>query len=184
MSLVDSWPSTETRSKERLTHTPSSRSAVSALSSASVCTKHSIVAKRGEIMPAPLHWALSRTRARRTARPPGWRASRRRRSSGSRAGSRRRPRALSRARAARMPFSTASTGRYWLIPPVEASATCAGSTPAASAAAPWVLAASSSPRSPVAALAQPELASTARSACRSAALAADEHGRRRRARWR
>ena len=61
MSFVDSWPSTVTRSKERLTHTPSSSSAVSGESSASVSTKHSIVAKRGEIMPAPLHWALRRT---------------------------------------------------------------------------------------------------------------------------
>ena len=37
VSLVDSCPSTVTRSKERSTHTPSSRSAVSALSAASVC---------------------------------------------------------------------------------------------------------------------------------------------------
>src|SRR5258708_4285015 len=69
-----------------------------------------------------------------------------------------------RSRAARMLFRTFSTGRYWLMPPVEARATAAGSTPAASAAAPWVLAASSRPRPPVAALAQPELTSTARSA--------------------
>ena len=47
----------------------------------------------------------------------------------------------------------------------------------ASAAAPCVLAASSSPRWPVAALAQPEFASTARSALSSAALAGDEHRR-------
>ena len=61
VSLVDSWPSTVMRSKERFTHTPSSRSAVSRERSASVSTKHSIVAKRGEIMPAPLHCALTRT---------------------------------------------------------------------------------------------------------------------------
>ena len=65
VSLVDSWPSTEMRSNERLTHTPSSRSAVSGASAASVCTKHSIVAKRGEIIPAPLAWAARRTRAAR-----------------------------------------------------------------------------------------------------------------------
>ena len=47
VSLVESWPSTEIRSKERLTHTPSSRSAVSGSSAASVCTKHSMVAKAG-----------------------------------------------------------------------------------------------------------------------------------------
>ena len=61
MSLVESWPSTEMRSNERLTHTPSSRSAVSASSAASVWTKHSIVAKAGEIIPAPLACAHSRT---------------------------------------------------------------------------------------------------------------------------
>ena len=44
VSLVESWPSTEMRSKERLTQTPSSRSAVSGASAASVWTKHSIVA--------------------------------------------------------------------------------------------------------------------------------------------
>ena len=54
VSLVESWPSTEMRSNERLTQTPSSRSAVSADDAASVCTKHSIVAKAGWIMPAPL----------------------------------------------------------------------------------------------------------------------------------
>ena len=49
------------RSKERLTHTPVSRSRVSASSSASVCTKQNMVAKRGSIIPAPLAWADSRT---------------------------------------------------------------------------------------------------------------------------
>ena len=63
VSLVDSWPSTETRSKDRFRQTPSSRSAVSGASAASVWTKQSIVAKRGEIMPAPLHWALRPTTA-------------------------------------------------------------------------------------------------------------------------
>ena len=61
MSLVESCPSTEMRSNERLTQTPSSRSAVSAGSAASVCTKHSIVANAGWIIPAPLAWAVSRT---------------------------------------------------------------------------------------------------------------------------
>jgi hypothetical protein len=54
VSLVESWPSTLMRSNERLTVTPSSRSAVSGASAASVCTKQNIVAKAGEIMPAPL----------------------------------------------------------------------------------------------------------------------------------
>ena len=61
MSLVESWPSTEMRSNERFTHTPSSRSAVSGASPASVWTKHSIVAKLGEIIPAPLACAVMRT---------------------------------------------------------------------------------------------------------------------------
>ena len=51
-----------TRSKERFTHTPEQQvRRLGARAAASVCTKHSIVAKRGEIMPAPLHWALRRT---------------------------------------------------------------------------------------------------------------------------
>ena len=61
VSFVESWPSTEMRSNERLTQTPSSRSAVSARSAASVCTKQSIVAKLGWIIPAPLACAVSRT---------------------------------------------------------------------------------------------------------------------------
>ena len=65
VSFVDSWPSTEMRSNERLTQTPSSSSAVSGASAASVCTKQSIVANAGSIIPAPLHWPLSRTRAGR-----------------------------------------------------------------------------------------------------------------------
>ena len=44
-----------------MTHTPRSSSAVSACNAASVSTKHSIVANIGEIIPAPLHWALNRT---------------------------------------------------------------------------------------------------------------------------
>ena len=40
---------------------------------ASVSTKHSSVAKRGEIIPAPLHWALSRMRpAERSMRMRDW----------------------------------------------------------------------------------------------------------------
>ena len=61
VSLGDSWPSTLTRSNERVTVTPSSRSAVSGASSASVWTNTRRVAKFGEIMPAPFAWALMRT---------------------------------------------------------------------------------------------------------------------------
>ena len=110
VSLVESWPSTEVRSNERSTHTLSNSSAVSAASTASVSRKHSIVAKRGEIMPAPLHWALMRTEpdgrsssrfARFWNRSVVWIA---RWKSAS-------PCALRFARASRMPFSIASTGR-------------------------------------------------------------------------
>ena len=61
VSLVESWPSTRRAVEGALDVTPSSSSAVSADSSASVSTKQSIVAKRGEIIPAPLHCAFSRT---------------------------------------------------------------------------------------------------------------------------
>ena len=54
VSLGRELPVDEMRSNERFTHTPSSRSAVSGPSTASVCTKHSIVAKPGWIIPAPL----------------------------------------------------------------------------------------------------------------------------------
>ncbi len=161
MSLVESWPSTEARSNERLTHTPSSRSAVSGSRAASVCTKQSIVAKFGEIIPAPLHCALRRTvpdgsstarLARFSEASVVWIACWKATS----------PPCSSAGPAARIPCSIFSTGRWWLIPPVEASAISSGSQPSAIAAAPCVLAASSSPRPPVAALAQPEFASTAR----------------------
>jgi hypothetical protein len=54
VSLVESCPSTEIRSNERFTHTPSSRSQVSADSSASDWANTRSVANRGEIIPAPL----------------------------------------------------------------------------------------------------------------------------------
>ena len=65
VSLVESWPSTLMRSKERLTHTPVSRSSVSCAIAASVWMKQNIVAKRGSIMPAPFAWAASLTRPAR-----------------------------------------------------------------------------------------------------------------------
>ena len=178
MSLVESCPSTVTRSKERLTHTPSSRSAVSARQLARRSrTKHSIVAKRGEIMPAPLHWALRRTVPDGQLDLEVGALLEARRSSGSPAGSRRRRRA-SGARASRMPFSTASTAQVLADRAGRGERDLARRRRrAAAAAAPCVLAASSSPRRPVAALAQPELASTARSAVEPAALAGQEHRR-------
>ena len=74
-SLVDSWPSTVIRSKERST----AGAAAAARASrdrprASVSTKHSIVAKHGEIMPGPLCLGAEPHRARPAATPPGRRA--------------------------------------------------------------------------------------------------------------
>ena len=62
MSLVESWASTVTRSNERLTQTPSSRSAVSARERR-VGLRRSRASSRsaGGIMPAPLACARSRT---------------------------------------------------------------------------------------------------------------------------
>ena len=161
MSLVESWPSTEMRSKERLTHTPRSRSAVSASSAASVWTKHSIVAKAGEIMPAPLACAHSRTV------PEGswtWSAAFLGNASVVRMAAPKSPSpsAASSRRASAMPRMTLSVSRGLPITPVEATATRSSSTPATMAPAPCMRAASSSPRRPVAALALPELATTAR----------------------
>ena len=83
MSLVDSCPSTLIRSNDRFTASPSSRSALWRSSAASVCTKHSIVAKRGEIIPAPFACA-ARVRCLPADRPSAPRACRSRRWCGSR----------------------------------------------------------------------------------------------------
>ena len=163
MSLVESWPSTEMRSNERFTHTPSSRSAVSASSAASVCTKQSMVAKLGWIIPAPLAWALIRTV------PDGSATSSESRFSNASVVAIARQNAASpsarqlaaggddRARDAVHRHRHADhAGR--------ATATRSSCTPAAIAAAPCMRAASSRPRRPVAAFALPELTTTARSA--------------------
>ena len=124
-SLVDSWPSTEIRSKLRFTHTRVSSSTVSASSAASVWTKHSIVAKCGEIMPPPLAWP-----ARRTVPPEGSASSRQARLG---------PLSVVRIdsenawalgasdwAAWRIPATALSRGSSRAITPVEATATCAG----------------------------------------------------------
>ena len=164
MSFVESWPSTLIRSNERLTQTPSSRSAVSACSTASVWTKQSIVAKPGWIIPAPLAWALIRTlpdgqrdveRSARFSNASVVAIARQRSPS---------PPGASSPRAARIAPIMPSIGSGTPITPVEATATCSSWTPAAIAAAPCMRAASSSPRRPVAAFALPALTTTARSA--------------------
>ena len=176
MSLVESCPSTEMRSNERLTHTPSSRSAVSGASAASVWTKQSIVANAGEIIPAPLACALSRT-------VPGRQRDLERRVLRELVGGADRL-------AERVVAVRRSSARAWQDPAdhlvgVERHADHAGrgdrhlvlGHAAAIAAAPCMRAASSSPRRPVAALALPELATTARMRVEPAALLREQHRR-------
>ena len=163
MSLVESWPSTLTRSNDRATVTPSSRSAVSADRTASVWMKQSIVANAGEIIPAPLACAVSRT-------VPDGSATSTSTSLGNlsvvRIASAKSPwpysRSSPRARAIPRIATLASSGTP--ITPVEATATWSSRTPPAIEAAPCIRAASSKPRLPVAALALPELATITRSA--------------------
>ena len=161
VSFVESWPSTEMRSKERLTVTPSRRSAVSGLSAASVCTKQSMVAKLGWIMPAPFACALRRTV------PPGRSMSSVARFSKASvvmiaAVKSASPSARSCPAARARPLTIACVSSGTPMTPVEATATCSCGTPAAIAAAPCIFAASSRPRPPVAAFALPEFAATAR----------------------
>ena len=162
MSLVESWPSTEMRSNERLTQTPSSRSAVSGASAASVWTKHSIVANAGEIIPAPLAWAAQPDGARRQRdlerRALGEPVGRRDRlgerlvAVGGELGARGRD-----ARGSPCRCRAGRRSRRSRRPPRGPRARRRPSPPA-----PCMRAASSSPRRPVAALALPELATTAR----------------------
>ena len=157
MSLVESCPSTLTRSNERLTVTPSRRSHVSGDSAASVCTKHSSVAKSGEIIPAPLAWALSRTvpASSATSRLACLSSASVVRIARAKSVS---PSGRSACVAATMPCMTAPMGSGTPITPVDATAIALSSpTPLASAAAPCILAAFSNPGRPVAALALPAL---------------------------
>src|ERR687891_2219562 len=166
VSLVESWPSTEMRSKERFTQTPVSRSRVSCRRAASVCTKQNIVAKRGWIIPAPFACAARRTR------PPVSSTSRQARLgplSLVRIDSEKAPASpSSAAQAWWMPASTLSRGSSCPITPVEATPTWAGATPRCSAALDCIAAAVSRPRRPSPTFEQPELAATARRPPRSA----------------
>ena len=112
MSLVESCPSTEARSKERLTHTPSSRSAVSARERGVGLdeAEHRGEARRDH--PGALALGAQAHRARRAARPRGWRASRTRRSSGSPAGRRASPSRRSCCARGEDALEHRSTGRH------------------------------------------------------------------------
>ena len=183
VSFVESCPSTEIRSKLRFTHTPSSRSAVSGVSCASVCTKQSIVAKLGWIIPAPFACAVSRTVPEGSSTASVARLANlsvvRIASAASRS-----PSCRSSPRAARIPRVTASPSSCTPITPVEATATCSSRTWETIAAPPCIFAAASMPRPPVAAFAFPEFATIARSPDEVAAVARDEHRRREHARAR
>ena len=128
MSLVESCPSTEMRSNERFTHTPSSRSAVPGVSAASVWTKHSIVAKAGEIIPAPLLWADRRTVPDGSSTSSDALLANRSvvRIDSPKAAS---PSGASSRRASAMPRITLSVSSGTPITPVEATATCSSCTP-------------------------------------------------------
>ena len=162
MSLVESCPSTEMRSNERFTHTPSSRSAVSARSAASVWTKQSIVANAGRDHPRALGLRAQPHRARRQRDLERGVLDERVGGADRLAEVVRRRRARARAERAAIPRMTLSVSSGTPITPVEATATRSSSTPATIAPAPCMRAASSRPRRPVAALALPELATTAR----------------------
>ena len=168
VSLVESWPSTVMRSNERLTHTPSSRSAVSGASAASVCTKQSIVAKFGCDHPGALGLRAEAHRPRRQLHLE-------RGALLERVGGHDRLGEVGVAVGAQL--AAAREQRPHDLLAVERHADHAGrgrprrgprSTPAAIAAAPCIRAASSSPGRPVAALALPELTATARRRVRAA----------------
>ena len=143
---------------------PSSRSARPGASTASVCTKHSIVAKRGEIMPAPLHCArapdLARGQRKLEVRVLGEGVcglDRKLEVAGAIG-------AQLADLAARIPRSNPPRPAGSApIPPVDATATWPPCTPAATAAAPCVWRRLPARDRPWPAFAQPELTSTARS---------------------
>ena len=177
VSLVESCPSTEMRSNERLTQTPSSRSAVSGVSPASVCDEAQHRRERGRDHPGAL---------RLGGEPHGAGRQRdlERRALGEAVGGADRlgeqlvaVGGRARLRAAAIPRMTLSVSSGTPITPVEAIATRSSATPATIAPAPCIRAASSSPRRPVAALALPELATTARMPDEPAALLREQHRR-------
>ena len=121
VSLVESWPSTETRSNERSTRPPSSRSAVSG-GQRGVGLHEAEHAWRSAARSCPRPWPGPRAaRGRRGARPRAPRAWRSRRWSGSRRRRRRRRRRRSSPAAAPGPRTIASASSCTPITPVEAT---------------------------------------------------------------
>ncbi len=125
--MVESWPSTVIRSKEPA---QAARSAPSgSASSASVCTKQSIVAKPGWIIPAPFACAETVTPSSRSVQLL------RQRSVVQIASAKESPPSAATAPAAACtPESTDSRSRGTPITPVSATATRAGGMPSAAAA--------------------------------------------------
>ena len=156
MSFVDRHPSTERQSKVSATACASARCSVSASASASVVTTASIVAIAGDNIAAPLAMpptvaAPARATASfanvsvvmiaQAARPP--------------------PSAASSPHSFGSPTSSASIGIGMPMRPVEHTSTSAVSAPRPPAASSHMRCASRRPGSPVAALALPELNTTA-----------------------
>ena len=138
------------------------RFSVTASTAASVCTKHSIVAKSGESMPAPFAWA------HRRIAPPGSATSRLAslgqrslvRIASENAGP---PPSASSAAARAAPAATVSRSSGTPITPVEATPTPDGSTPSSPDTAAIMARATSRPCSSVATFALPLFTTTARS---------------------
>ena len=160
VSLVLIWPSTVIRSKEA--STAARRAASGSSTTASVCTKQSIVAKPGIIIPAPFACAERVTPPARTVQLFGQRSVVRIASEKAIPPDSERP-----AAASPIPSSTASIGSGTPITPVSATATRSGARPRRAPASPHIAQASARPCSPVSALALPALTTAARIAARS-----------------
>ena len=171
MSLVLVSPSTESWSQVRAAARAEQRWSVAGSAVASVSTTESIVAIRGWIIPTPLQMPVTVTVDRRAAVGGGQGDPDRRHLRGRVGGPQRDGAADASASsvAASPPAATRaivavtlSTGRRVPMIPVERWSTCDRRTPSAAATASPIAAWSASPAGPVAALALPEVAMTAR----------------------
>ena len=135
MSLVLIWPSTVIRSKEA--SIAARRAASGSSTTASVCTKQSIVAMFGWIIPPPLAWAERVTPPARSVQRFGQRSVVRIASEKALPPSSERPPAASP-----IPASTASIGSGTPITPVSATATVSGRRPNFAAASSHIATAS------------------------------------------
>ncbi len=183
MSLVDSCPSTEARSNERLTHTPSSRSArlgrergvglrrstASWRSAARSCRRPCTERSAARFPTAARTSRLARFSNASVVWIACWKSASPSRRSRSRA-----PQdALERSR---------RPGASWLMPPVEASATSAGSTPDGQRRRALRLGGVVEPAPAGGGVRAARVGEHRAQRAQAAALAAEQHRRRRRAR--